>query len=117
MLLHTQRQGLHALQNLERSRWTHASPEIAGTFFSGTADKSGWTEFFDKVHVVKAGIRLCHRRKFSRFQPVESTAINQQATNDHAVATEKLGGGVKNYVRIKIERATEIRCRESGINH
>ena len=33
------------------------------------------------------------------------------------MAAEKLGRGVKDNVRAKIERATEIRCRESGINH
>src|ERR1700680_3640433 len=63
--LHAQRQGLDALQDVERRRRRHAGAEIAYTFAPCAQKKRRSRRLIGKYHVMEASIRLGQRRKFS----------------------------------------------------
>ncbi len=117
MPLHPQRQGLHALQNLERRGRTHTGPKIPRTFFAGPGDKRSRPEFLNEVHVVKTFVRLGQRGKFAGACPVKGAAIDHQAADDDAMTAQELCCRVKNQVRAEGEGLAEIGCCKSGVDH
>ena len=120
MALHAQRQRLDALQNLECRHRRHARAEIADALAPRPQQERGGGRLVGEHHVVKAGIRLGQRGKFSgalaRFSPVEPPAVDEQPADDHAVTGEKFRRRVINEVGAVLERPHQVRRRECRVD-
>ena len=118
--LHAQWQRLDALQDLERRHRRHARAEIADAFAPRPQQERGGGRLVGEHHVVKAGIRLGQRRKFSgalaRLFPVEPPAVDEQPADDYAVTGEKFRRRVINEVGAVLERAHQVRRRECRVD-
>ena len=115
--LHPQRQRLDALEDLEGVGRAHASPEIAQTLGPSPAYEGAGAELVTEADAVIAGVGLRQRGKQARGVPVEVAAVNEHASESHAVPAQELGGRVHHDVGAVLEGLDEVRRREGGVHH
>src|SRR5215210_1159219 len=113
MLLHSQRQRLYARENQEsierRQRWT----EIAQAKYPAGDCKRKIAKCLLNLDAVIFRARLAQHRVFVVFRPVEGAGIDDNAAKRIAVSAEKFGQRMHDNVRPVVDRAYQIRRRQS----
>ncbi len=114
--LDPQRQGLDALQDVERVLRAHAGAEVAQALGPRPHVEGRRPIGLGVDQAVVAGIGQGHGREFVRGLPLEPAAVDQHAADCDAVAAQPLGRRMQHQIGARLERPAEARRGEGVVD-
>ena len=120
MALHAQRQGFHALQQLERIERRQAGADVAQAFHPGAdgkgdiAKRAARAKHLPEIQAVVARRRVGEQGKLA-IAPVEGPGVHNHPANRGAMAANPLGGRGHHNIGAMVDRPGNIAGGAKGV--
>ena len=117
MLVHSQRQRFHALQDVKRTGGAERRAEVPQALAARPVQERIRAEILGEIDVQDPVVRLRQGRKLAGGIPVEAAGIHHDAADGDPVPADKLGEGVDDDVRAVVEGFQQVRRGQGRIQH